>query len=156
MGFRAVLFLALAVAPLYRAAAADFVVRLGLTNAHILEVFLGCHSRGTTGYDRALDDFAPPPGIDTGYVGFFSQPNLPLFYKDIRGPTGPHEWTLQVRPAKDRPVAVSWDPKALPAGWTFTVVQGDKSTPMAEATGVSVAAAGSLIFRAVATPTAAP
>jgi hypothetical protein len=131
------------------AAAQDFAVRLGLAQAHITEVFIGCHAKGSEGYDRELDDFAPPPGIDTGYVGFVPKTRLPLLYKDIRGPKGPHEWTLQVRPAKERPVVVSWAPKTLPAGWTFTVVQGDTVTAMADTASLTVAAAGTLSFRAV-------
>ena len=138
------------------ASAQDVELRLGLANAHLVEVFLGCHAKGSDGFDRDLDDFAPPPGIDTGYVGFVAKARLPLLYKDIRGRQGPHEWVLQVRPAKDRPVQVSWDPQALPAGWVFTVVQGEQSAAMADSASRSVAVAGTLVFRAVAKATAAP
>lgn len=152
-----VLALALAGARFCVAAAAqDFELRLDVANAHILEVFLGCHGKGSAGYDREVDDFAPPPGIDTGYVGFTSKAGLPLLYKDIRGSQGPHEWVLQVRPAKGRPVRVSWDPKALPAGWSFTVIQGDTSAAMADTASRSVAVAGTLIFRAVTEVPPAP
>jgi hypothetical protein len=127
-----------------------------LTNAHIRDVFIGGHAKGSVGYDRDLDDFAPPPGIATGYVGFVSKPGLPLLYKDIRGPTGPHEWALQVRPAKDRPIVVSWDSQTLPAGWTCTVTQGDKSTAMADTASVAVAVAETLTFRAAEKAPPAP
>ena len=136
--------------------AQDFELRLGVVNAHLLEVFLGCHATGSDGYDRDLDDFAPPPGIDTGYVGFVAKARLPLLYKDIRGPQGPHQWVLQVRPAKDRPVQVSWDPRSLPAGWVLSVVRGEQSAAMADSASTSVAVAETLVFRAVAKSAAAP
>lgn len=152
------LIVSLATGLLCRAAAADgFEVRLAVSNAHLLEVVFGCHATGSDGFDRDHDDFAPPPGIDTGYVGFIPKARLPLLYRDIRGPKGPHEWVLQVRPAKDRPVTLSWDPRALPAGWTLTVVQGDTSSAMTDTAAVAVTAPGNITFRAVEkAPTAAP
>jgi hypothetical protein len=137
-------------------AAADVEVRLGLTNAHLLEVFLGWQDQGTEGYDRGLDDFAPPPGIDTGYVGFVPKAKLPLLYKDIRGPKAPHEWSLLVKPAKDRPVQVSWDPKALPAGWRFTLVHGDRSLSMKDTSSLAVAESATVAIRVVEAPIAMP
>ena len=131
--------------------ATDFEVRLGLTQAHLEEVFFGCHAKGTDGYDRELDDLAPPPGIDTGYVGFVPPGKLPYFYKDVRGPLGPHEWRLLVRVAKERPVQVSWDPKTLPAGWAFTLTSGARHLAMAETSTLAVAESSTLVIRAAAT-----
>ena len=131
------------------AADAGVEVRLGLANAHVVELFLGWQAQGTEGYDRGLDDFAPPPGIDTGYAGFLPKARLPLLYRDIRGPRGPHQWSLLVKPVKDRPVDVSWDPKALPAGWVFTLVHGERTVAMAEVTAIRVAESATLTLRAV-------
>lgn len=134
----------------------DFEVRLGLLNAHIPEVLFGCAAAATPGYDRDVDDFAPPPGIATGYVGFVAPAGLPLFYKDIRGPKGPHEWRLSVRPLKDRPVELSWDPKALPPRWTFVITQAEQTVSMAEVAALSVTGATTLVIRAVEAPSATP
>jgi hypothetical protein len=138
------------------ASGADVEIRLGLANAHVVEVFLGWHAEGTEGYDRGLDDFAPPPGIDTGYAGFLPKAKLPLLYRDIRSPKGPHEWSLLVRPARDRPVEVSWDPKALPAGWTFTLVHGKRTVSMADQAAVAVAESATVTLRAAVLPDVTP
>jgi len=136
--------------------AGDFEVRIGLANAHLLEVFFGCSANATAGYDRDVDQFAPPPGIATGFVGFLPPAGLPLFYKDIRGPGGPQEWRLSVRAATDRPVRLSWDPKALPAGWAFTITQAERTVSMAETAALAVNGTATLAIRAAPTPANTP
>jgi hypothetical protein len=100
--------------------AEDFTIRLGLKNAHLREVFFGCAEGATAGYDRNKDDFAPPPGIETGYVGFISGvKNLPLFYKDIHGTEPEQTWRFYTRVYEGKPIEISWDKAALPKGWTL-------------------------------------
>jgi len=117
-----------------RIVADGFTVRLGLKNGHIREVFFGCADEATDGYDRGLDDFAPPPGIETGYTAFVSndsQSRLPPFYKDIRAPAQNVIWRFaaSVYKSKDgqvvKPVTLSWDSDALPDGYEFILTQAD-------------------------------
>ena len=100
----------------------DFMVKLSLKNAHLRSVFFGCSAKGSAGYDRRVDDFAPPPGIQTGYVGFVpGVKGLPLYYKDVRGPEPQQQWQFYVKVHEGKPVSISWDQEELPAGWEFTV-----------------------------------
>ena len=112
-------------------AAEDFSVRLQLKNAHLREIFFGSAAKGTAGYDRALDAFAPPPGIATGYVGFIpGTPNLPLFYKDIRSLDSEQTWQLYTKVYKGKPMLIQWDPASLPQGWSFTLKSKEATLDM--------------------------
>lgn len=118
--------------------AGDFTVRLGLKHGHIREVFFGCAEKATDGYDRGLDDLAPPPGIETGYTAFIaaSQSRMPPFYKDIRGHAERVTWRFgaTVYKSKDgrvvKPIEISWDPAALPAGVDFAIQHGEEPVDM--------------------------
>lgn len=113
--------------------AGDFTVRFGLKNAHLREVFFGCAEGATAGYDRRVDDFAPPPGIETGYVGFISGvKNLPLFYKDIHGTEPEQTWRFYTRVYEGKPIEISWEPASLPEGWTFTLTSKAGDIDMAK------------------------
>jgi hypothetical protein len=128
----ATVLFAVAMAPPARAAGDQaFEVRLGLLRGHIPEVYLGCAEGGTSGYDRGLDDMAPPKGPN-GRFSALTPPggNLAL-YRDVRGPADRIEWVLTVA-VPDEPVQVSWDPATLPEGFEFTV------TPTPSAVGSSM------------------
>lgn len=113
--------------------AQDFMLELSLENAHLRHVFLGCAQQATSGYDRRVDDFAPPPGIQTGYVGFLpGVKGLPLYYKDVRGPEEQQEWQLYVKVYEGKPIVVSWDRQGLPADWTFSLTGSTGSIDMAQ------------------------
>lgn len=126
-----------------------FEVRLGLSGAHLAEVFFGCRPAATDGFDRGLDELAPPPGIETGYVGFLPPANLPLFYRDVRGLEGPHEWKLYVRVHGDRPVEIAWDRTSLPAGWLLSITDQEATRPMGETASVRIGATHVVVIRAV-------
>lgn len=131
--------------------AADFEVPLGVRNAHLLEVRLGCNARGTDGYDRGLDDLAPPPGIETGFVGFIAPSRMPFFYKDIRGPVGPHEWRLRIGVFRDREVELRWKAADLPEGWEFTITTPEGVQNMRAGTDIRLAESATLVIRGART-----
>ncbi len=108
------------------AAAQDFRVHLQLTNGHLREVIFGCAENATDGYDRNLDDFAPPPGIETGYTVFLSaDKKFPPFYQDIRGCEEKVSWNFYAKVYKDKPVKVQWNLQEFPATYDFTIKRKD-------------------------------
>jgi hypothetical protein len=108
-----------------------FELKLQLQRAHIGEVFLGCQDGATSAYDRKIDIFAPPPGMQTGYVGFTSpNPKLPLLYKDIRGLDLPQEWKLQCQPEGNQAIVLSWSADSIPEGLALTIKQDDRAFDM--------------------------
>ena len=134
------------------ASAENFTIRLGLKNAHLREVFFGCAPNATAGYDRRLDDFAPPPGIETGYVGFISgAKNLPLFYKDIRGEKPKQTWRFYTRVYKGKPLEITWDAATLPKGWRFTLTSKAGSVNMAKQEKLVIPASETLVITAAKT-----
>jgi len=129
--------------------AEDFTIRLGLKNAHLREVFFGCAAGATSGYDRRIDDFAPPPGIETGYVGFVSgDKRLPLFYKDIHGMEPEQTWTFHTRVFEGKPIEISWVPESLPAGWTFTLTSKAGELDMSRKSSIEIPESEKLVFKA--------
>ncbi len=104
-----------------------FELKLQLQKAHIGEIFLGCQDGATSAYDRRIDIFAPPPGMQTGYVGFTSSdPKLPLLYKDIRGLDLPQEWKLHCQPEGNLAIVLSWSADSVPDGLALTIKQDDR------------------------------
>lgn len=147
--YAAAILLALSAAWTHAAGEAEGVsIRLGFTNAHLRELFFGWRAEATEKYDRGIDDFAPPPGIATGYIGFFPAEKLPLFYRDIRGVEGPHEWKLYVRVHDDKAVGISWNKDALPDGWSFSVTLQDATVNMKKKQELSVAETATLTITA--------
>lgn len=104
-----------------------FEIKLQLQKAHIGEIFLGCQDGATSAYDRRIDIFAPPPGMQTGYAGFASSdPKLPLLYKDIRGVELPQEWKLYCQPEGNLAIVLSWSAENLPEGLALTIKQDER------------------------------
>ncbi len=129
--------------------AEDFTVRLSLKNAHLREVFFGYSARATAGYDRKLDDFAPPPGIQTGYVGFVpGVKNLPLFYKDIRGPEPDQKWEFYTKVFTGKPMTISWKRDALPKGWSLSLKAKDKTMDMTKVESITLQESQTLTIKA--------
>jgi len=111
----------------------DFKVRLGLKHGHLRELYVGCAEKAGPGYDRDLDDFAPPHGIQTGYTVLLpAVPNLPAFYKDIRGFADTVTWKLQAQVYGTKTIEVTWDGSALPAEYDFTIRKGKQRVNMRE------------------------
>lgn len=126
-----------------------FTVRLGLVNGHLQEVFFGCAPQGTDGYDRGLDDLAPPPGLGTGYTALIPPVgNMPPFYKDIRSLAGEATWRLMVRVHEGKPVEVSWDAATLPDARRFTVTHGEQVHDMREVGRVELTRNGTVVIAA--------
>jgi hypothetical protein len=104
-----------------------FELKLQLQRAHLGEIFLGRQDGATSDYDRGIDIFAPPPGMQTGYVGFTSpNPKLPLLYKDIRNLDLPQEWKLYCKPEGNQAIVLSWSPDSIPEGLALTIKQDDR------------------------------
>ena len=127
----------------------DFLIRLELTHGHLAELFIGCATGAGDGYDRGKDDFAPPPGIETGYT-VLAPPveNLPPLYKDIRAPGKKLTWRLYAKVFKDKVITVAWDPKALPEGYTFVAETGEEKIDMRKKSELSCAETRFVTFTA--------
>lgn len=109
----------------------SFELSLQLQKAHIGEVFLGCQEGATGGYDRRIDIFAPPPGMQTGYAGFVSADSkLPLMYKDIRSLELPQEWKLYCQPEGNMAIVITWSAENLPEGLSLTMKQDERAVDM--------------------------
>jgi len=119
--------------------AQDFAVKLSLKNAHLREVFFGYSVKATKGYDRKVDDFAPPPGIQTGYVGFIpGVKNLPLYYKDIRGPEPEQVWHFYTKVHQGKPLSISWQQDAIPKNWSLTMQRKKEKIDMRKSSSITL------------------
>lgn len=113
------------------AASRDFVLTLQLTNSHLGQIFLGCQQGATDGFDRSLDDLAPPPGIQTGYAGFISTLGNTLLYKDIKAHGDLKEWRISLEVFEGKPLRISWRPDLLPRFYKLVLVTADGEVDMA-------------------------
>jgi hypothetical protein len=113
------------------AASRDFVLTLQLTNSHLGQIFLGCQQGATDGFDRKLDDLAPPPGIQTGYAGFISTLGNTLLYKDIKAHGDPKEWRISLEVFEGKPLRIAWRPDQLPRFYKLVLVTADGEVDMA-------------------------
>jgi len=131
------------------ARAEGFRVRLGLENGHLKEVFFGCEEGATSGYDRGLDDLAPPPGIQTGYTAFETPVvNMPkFFYKDIRGLDEDVTWRFYAEVFPKKPVTVTWDPADLPDAHEFVLSGGGSTYSMRDCSSVTVESSETLLIK---------
>jgi hypothetical protein len=109
----------------------DFVLPLRLTNAHITALFFGCRENATDGFDRNFDDPAPPPGMQTGYVGFVGALKNSLMRKDIRAHGDLKEWKLSIRTYEGKPFRMSWPKEQLPKYYRLSLVTADQEIDMA-------------------------
>jgi len=112
------------------AGAGGFRVRLELVHGHLRECWFGIDPRGTDGFDRRLDEMAPPPGIETGYTAFISPDGRYFYYKDIRGPGKRVVWKFMARVFPGKPIRIRWDAKRLPSGYRFTLKNGAETLDM--------------------------
>jgi len=133
------------------AAAGDtgFRVRLGLVHGHLRECWFGCEKGATDGYDRRLDEMAPPPGIQTGYTAFVSPDKKFWLYKDIRGFADTVVWRFGAQVYGKKTIEISWKPKDLPALYDFSIQLADKKLDMRKVKNISVPESGVLTLRAV-------
>lgn len=108
----------------------DFVLPIRLTNAHLGQVFLGCQQGATDAFDKGIDDLAPPPGIQTGYVGFVSTLPNSLLYKDVKSHGDLKEWRLSIQVYEGKPLKMSWQESQLPKFYSLTLLTGDGEVDM--------------------------
>lgn len=100
-------------------AARRFEIVVKVENGHIGEVRLGCHEKAGDGYDRRLDDMAPPPGIGgVGYTFLISPDRKFNLYRDTRGFAPTVQWVFYAK-VGDKPVTLSWNPEQIPKGYRF-------------------------------------
>ena len=106
----------------------DFLLELTLDNGHVGELYIGCKPGATDGYDRKLDDYAPPPGIGgVAYTFLVPADRKMNLYKDVRAPSTPEkpaQWLFFARIDKE-PVTVTWDPKTLPVDAEIYMMKWD-------------------------------
>ncbi len=112
------------------AANRDFVLPIRLANAHLGQIFLGCQQGATDAFDRGIDDLAPPPGIQTGYVGFISTLSNSLLYKDIKAHGDLKEWRLSIQVYEGKPLKMSWQESQLPRFYSLSLLTGDGEVDM--------------------------
>ena len=126
-----------------------FRVRLGLVHGHLRECWFGCEKGATDGYDRRLDEMAPPPGIQTGYTAFVSPDKKFRLYKDIRGFSDILVWHFGAQVYDHKTIEITWEPKALPKAYDFTIEMDGKKFDMRRVKNISVPKSRVLILRAV-------
>lgn len=125
------------------------VVTLHIKNGHLSKVLLAIDEKATDGYDRGLDDMAPPPGMETGYTALVSPDKQMYLYRDSRKPAKEIEWIFYGKVHKDKVITVSWDKTKLPADYNFDLVQGDKTLKMNEVDSVQIDKTDAIIITAV-------
>ena len=112
-------------------AAGDFTVRVQLKHGHLRELYFGCAKGAGPGFDRGLDDLAPPPGIETGYTVLLPPvKKMPPFYRDIRAPGDKISWKLHDRVHQGKPITVKVEPTKLPRAYDFMITVDGKSKDM--------------------------
>lgn len=101
------------------AADQEFQIQLNIENGHIGQVYIGCKPGATDEFDGRVDDMAPPPGMGgIGYTFLVSPDRKYNLYKDIRGFADRVQWVFYAKTGV-KPVQVSWEPQAIPKGWTL-------------------------------------
>lgn len=124
------------------------LVTLHIKNGHLSKVILGIDEKATDGYDRGLDDMAPPPGMETGYTALVSPDKQMYLYRDSRKPAKLIEWIFYGKVHKDKAIGISWDKATLPASYTFEIQHGDHTVKMAEAESLEIAKDAGIIITA--------
>jgi hypothetical protein len=127
----------------------DFVLPLKLTNAQISAVFLGCRDNATDGFDRNYDEPAPPPGMQTGYVGFIGTLQNTLMRKDIKAHGDMKEWKFYIQAYDGKPFRMSWEKALLPKYYHLSLVTADKELDMAKTTQFETADSQTVAFVAL-------
>lgn len=122
---------------------------LTITNGHLGKVILGINENATDGYDRGLDDMAPPPGMETGYTALVS-PDKKYLYRDTRKPAKEIEWIFRSKVYKEKAVVVSWDIKTIPADYNFDIQQGETNIDMRKQSSITIPTDDAIIITAYA------
>lgn len=150
------LFLAVLMLLCAGAFAQEFLLRIVLVNSHTEDVWLGCQEGASAKYDRRVDIFAPPPGMQTGMVTMPSPDGiLPTLYKDVRAPVLPQSWELNCQPFAGKAIELSWTTANVPAGVTLRLKYRGKELDMRETTKLSIVQSTTAVITATAVAPAA-
>ncbi len=125
------------------------LVTLHIKNGHLSKVILAINEKATDGYDKKLDDMAPPPGMETGYTALVSPDKQMYLYRDSRKPGKEIEWIFYGKVHKEKVITVSWDKEKLPADYSFDLVQGDKTIKMDQVDSIQIDKTDAIIITAV-------
>lgn len=103
----------------------SFRINLNIKNGHIGSVEFGCRDGATDGYDRRIDDMAPPPGIGgVGYTFLVSPDRKFNLYKDIRAYADTVQWVFYAKIGR-KPVVLSWEKSQIPNAFDLYCAEWD-------------------------------
>lgn len=122
---------------------------LRISNGHLGKVILGLSENATDGYDKGLDDMAPPPGMQTGYTALVTPDLKAYYYRDTRKPAEEVEWIFSGKVYKDKAIKLSWNAKDIPVGYRFEIQQGDdEPLDMSKSLSVTISETSALLITA--------
>ncbi len=121
----------------------DSIVEIKILNGHLGKVRLAMSTKATDKYDRGLDEMAPPPGMQTGYTALVAPDQSAFLYTDCRKTADEVDYVFYAKvysqaatgkkPAKSKPVTISWDKKKLFKGYTMKIfVKGKEKLDMSK------------------------
>jgi len=119
-----------------------------IKNGHLGKVILGVDAKATDGYDRGLDDMAPPPGMQTGYTALVSADKKSYLYRDTRKNNDTIEWIFYSKVYKKKAVVLSWDKTKLLSGYKFILEHGDDSIDMSKQDSITLDQTTALLITA--------
>ncbi len=123
-------------------------LELRIINGHLGKVILGLHEKATDGYDKGLDDMAPPPGMQTGYTALVPPDKKAYLYRDTRKPASEIEWIFYSKVYKDKAVKLAWNAKDIPSGYNFEIQQGEKTIDMRKTLSITIPKTDALLITA--------
>ena len=129
----------------FAADTASFELSLGIANAQVGQLVIGCQQDATDSYDRGRDIYVPPFGMGTGVVGIIvDEKNPNKLYKDIRSPRLPQEWRIDCKPARV-PIILRWQKDVFPDGLRLTATSSKGSvTDMREKSSLRISSADTI------------
>lgn len=119
-----------------------------IKNGHLGKVILGLDAKATDGYDRGLDDMAPPPGMQTGYTALVSADKKSYLYRDTRKNSDSIEWIFYSKVYKKKAVVISWDKTNLLPGYKLVLEHGDDSIDMSKKGSITLSKTTALLITA--------
>lgn len=119
-----------------------------IKNGHLGKVILGVDAKATDGYDRGLDDMAPPPGMQTGYTALVSADKKSYLYRDTRKNSDLIEWIFYSKVYKKKAVVLSWDKTKLLPGYKLVLEHGDDSIDMSKKDSITLSKTTALLITA--------
>jgi hypothetical protein len=119
-----------------------------IKNGHLGKVILGVDPKATDGYDRGLDDMAPPPGMQTGYTALVSADKKSYLYRDTRKNSDTIEWIFYSKVYENKAVILTWDKKKLLPGYKLVLEHGDEKFDMSQKGSITLSQTTALLITA--------